>query len=874
MVYQHSISIVDKKDSIEIGHSSLLERLTIYLQTSRYDKIVLITDKTVASVCSTNGTSYYEELKQHLQDTLPDQATRFRSLIIDTKPIKSRANRDAIEDTLLQFQCGQDTLLVALGGGGVLEMVGIVAACFRRGISWLAIPTTLLSMVGSGVGGQTGLDVPGYGRNVIGAVWHPEKILVDLRFLDTLPEHLWMEGWSEMLKLSIISNKGMFEDLEGLSSKACWSIMWRQAPDQIERWIHWSIHQRATIISSDSNEGHGFLDFGQTIGRALELHLHMTRGQAAALGMYYQAQLSYLLDYLNESQAERVKTLISDFGWPPLELDHVSALVPYLRHDQNSKLGGFKMVLLKSIGVPVFAFVDEQTICTALAHSYKLAKFRLVLPHKRAMRVPGSKSITNRAILLAALHLNDPTESITLLRVLVSEDTTLMIQALKTLNLAVFEWTDEGHLRVRRPPPLAEERRGQEGVAGVSGNSQCEKHVYVGNAGTVIRFLIPVCCLSPRLKWVRKIVVESCVRMAERPFAQIFESMNAKQAGTLVWVHGTARSVQNDRVAILEITPFAPSLLEASDDASFEISPYGSSQFISGLLMALASLESPSVFLVKHVQRLEDIPSYPFVQMTLDVLQRMQVATVRVSVESETSLKFSIHPTAAPGWQDEPCTRSLAIEPDLTAASYPLAFAMMTEAELILSNMSAHSCQGDKAFIDILARLGASVEYANSSLYFRGSLQRRSDEDMAFDLTQIGDTFMTLAVLAPILIEFGCAASVRLTGLSSQNSKECERVRITMEHLVKCGVAVSVSSDYDELWIGSPASWEGLVRIDPNNDHRIAMSFSLLGAYVAQSATRCDRMSLVIDNIETTRKTWPQYWHQMSEAFGWSYQPA
>ena len=878
MVHQRTISIVDKKDSIEIGHSFLLERLTVFLQSTMYDKIVLITEKKFASVSRTNGVSYYEELKQQLQKSLTDQATRFSSLIIDTKPIKSRANRDAIEDALMEFQCGRDTLLIALGGGRLIEVIGFVAACYHRGVAWLAIPTTLLCMVDTSIGGKTGLDLPGYGRNLIGATWHPEKILVDLSFLDTLPEHLWAEGWSEMVKLSLTSSKGMFEDFEGLCSKTCWSIVWRQAPDWIERWVHWSIHRKATIFSDDLKGCHNkgdILNFGHTIGHAIESHLSVTHGRAVAHGMYYESQLSYLLGYLNECQVERVKALICDLGWPPLELDQVSALIPYLKRDKRSKQGVFKMVLLKSIGVPVVAFVDEQSIHRVLAHSYKLAKFQLISPHKRVMCVPGSKSMTNRAILLAALRLNDPAESITLRHVLVSEDTNLMMQALKTLKLAVFEWTDEGHLCVRRPPMLVEESSGhKEGMEVVPGTTECEKRVYVGNAGTVIRFLIPVCCLSPRLKWVQKIVVESSVRMAERPFAQIFECMNAKQANTLVWVHETSHAVQSDFIAILEITPFESSLVEASDNASLEISPFGSSQFISGLLMAFASLESPSTFLVKNVQRLDDIPSYPFVQMTLDMIQRMHIGTVQVSVEDEESLRFSIHPTASPRLKSGPYTLSLAIEPDLTSASYPLAFAMMTETELILSNMSAHSCQGDKAFIDTLARLGATVQYANSSLYFHGSLQQKSGQDMFFDLTQSGDTFMTLAVLAPILIEFGCAASLRLTGISSQNSKECERVRITMEHLRRCGVATSVSSNYNELWIGSPASWEGVVRIDPNNDHRIAMSFSLLGAYVAQSETRCDGMSLVIDNIETTRKTWPQYWHQMAEAFGWSYESA
>lgn len=870
MTLLQTIAILDKKQGIEIGHAFLLERLTVFLQSTAYHKVVLITEMTVASVRHTNGTCYFDALCQLLQKQRSSK--QFASLVIDTKPIKSRANRDAIENALLEFHCGRDTLLIALGGGSLTDMVGFVAACFNRGIAWLAIPTTLLSIVDASIGGKTGLDLPGYGKNVIGAIWHPEKILVELDFLDTLPPSLWIEGWAEMLKLSLISNKAEFESFECLGSKTNWPSMWQQEPDWIQHWIIWCIQKKAAIVSGDPRECHDariLLNFGHTIGHALESHFSQSHGEAVAHGMYYESQLSYLLGHLSESQAERVKAAIEGLGWPKCKLDDVAALLPYLKRDKKSRQGAFKMVLLQSIGVPIVTWVDEQSIHRALAHAYKLAKFHLSSPSQRRILVPGSKSMTNRAILLTALRLKDPTESITLTNVLVSDDTMLMMQALKTLQLAAFEWTSKGHLCIRRPA------QSNKGLAPTTARTSLEeeKHVYVGNAGTVVRFLIPVCCLSPRLAQNWSVVIESSARMAERPFAQILECMNAKQAGVLTWIHATpTTSVPQSHVPIMKIVPFAPDLSTASN--VFEISPFGSSQFISGLLMALASLETPSVVLVTQVQRLEDIPSYPFIQMTLDMIHGMHVGTVQLTVApSQTALQFSIQPTAAsraPG----PDAASLSIEPDLTSTSYPLAFAMMTETELVLPNMSPQSCQGDKAFIDTLAMLGASVEYADTMLYFRGSLDRKSSHDLRLDLTHSGDTFMTLAVLSPVLIEFGCAASVRLTGLRSQNSKECERVRITMEHLQKCGVSVSMTSDCDELWIQSRAWWEGQVRIDPHQDHRIAMSFSLLGAYVAQTAARCDRMSLVIDDIETTRKTWPQYWHQMSEAFGWSYESA
>src|SRR6202000_3274968 len=126
---------------------------------------------------------------------------------------KTRSTKAAGEDWMLSQGCTRDTVIIALGGGVMGDMIGFVAATYMRGVRFVQIPTTLLAMVDSSVGGKTAIDVPA-GKNLVGAFWPPERIYIDLQFLDTLPKRQFINGMAEVVKTAAFRNAEEFEFLE------------------------------------------------------------------------------------------------------------------------------------------------------------------------------------------------------------------------------------------------------------------------------------------------------------------------------------------------------------------------------------------------------------------------------------------------------------------------------------------------------------------------------------------------------------------------------------------------------------------------------------------------------------------------------------
>jgi pentafunctional AROM polypeptide len=146
----------------------------------------------------------------------------FRLLSYNVSPGESSKTRDTkalLEDFLLRNECTRDTLLIAMGGGVIGDMIGFVAATFMRGVRYVQLPTTLLAMVDSSIGGKTAVDTP-LGKNLVGAFWQPERIFIDLAFLETLPEREFINGMAEVIKVH--SHIALSEMIDGCNlGRAC-----------------------------------------------------------------------------------------------------------------------------------------------------------------------------------------------------------------------------------------------------------------------------------------------------------------------------------------------------------------------------------------------------------------------------------------------------------------------------------------------------------------------------------------------------------------------------------------------------------------------------------------------------------------------------
>jgi pentafunctional AROM polypeptide len=190
-----TVSILGK-ETIHVGFKLweyIVGDLLTNLPSSTY---VIITDTNV-------GPLYQPRLQQAFEQAATSTKSTFRLLSYRVSPGESSKTRDTkalLEDFLLRNECTRDTLIVAMGGGVIGDMIGFVAATFMRGVRFVQLPTTLLAMVDSSIGGKTAVDTP-LGKNLVGAFWQPERVYIDLAFLETLPEREFRNGMAEVIKV-------------------------------------------------------------------------------------------------------------------------------------------------------------------------------------------------------------------------------------------------------------------------------------------------------------------------------------------------------------------------------------------------------------------------------------------------------------------------------------------------------------------------------------------------------------------------------------------------------------------------------------------------------------------------------------------------
>ena len=197
---------------MDLQKVSILGQETIHVGFKLWDHVVndLINNlpsSTYVIITDTNvGQLYSSRLEQAFEKvaTGAPESSSFRLLNYSVSPGESSKTRDTkalLEDFMLCNECTRDTLIIAMGGGVIGDMIGFVAATFMRGVRFVQLPTTLLAMVDSSIGGKTAVDTP-LGKNLIGAFWQPERIYIDLAFLETLPEREFINGMAEVIKVA------------------------------------------------------------------------------------------------------------------------------------------------------------------------------------------------------------------------------------------------------------------------------------------------------------------------------------------------------------------------------------------------------------------------------------------------------------------------------------------------------------------------------------------------------------------------------------------------------------------------------------------------------------------------------------------------
>ena len=251
-----------------------------------------------------------------------------------------------IWNKLLKHNADRHSLLINLGGGVISDMGGFAASCFKRGIDFINIPTTLLAMVDASVGGKTGVDFGGY-KNQIGSYAEPKAVLLNTMFLSTLPEREILSGLAEMLKYGFIADSDLLQvDLENYES-----------------FIQSAAEIKKKIVAEDPFEQgkRKILNFGHTIGHAIESHRltgesPLLHGEAVALGMWCALWLSVQKLGLDEmvlrDYEKKLPMLLSEAQVVVCEQD-IEDIMKKLVHDKKSRDGKPQFVLLEDLGKPV-----------------------------------------------------------------------------------------------------------------------------------------------------------------------------------------------------------------------------------------------------------------------------------------------------------------------------------------------------------------------------------------------------------------------------------------------------------------------------------------------------------------------------------------
>ena len=209
----------------------------------------------------------------------------------------------------------RDSLIIALGGGVAGDMAGFLAATYMRGIGFVQIPTSLLAMVDSSVGGKTGFDLP-EGKNLIGAFWQPKLVLIDPKFLDTIPDRELLCGMAEIVKTAVILDKELFSFLE----KKGLDILKRKIAPTTKA-IARCCELKASVVSADEREGslRAILNYGHTFGHAIETvsgYKSVAHGEAVSIGMCMASDLALRMGLITKADAERQEALLEKLSLP------------------------------------------------------------------------------------------------------------------------------------------------------------------------------------------------------------------------------------------------------------------------------------------------------------------------------------------------------------------------------------------------------------------------------------------------------------------------------------------------------------------------------------------------------------------------------
>jgi 3-dehydroquinate synthase len=315
------------------------EALNSFLSESKYSKIFIIVDNNTEEFCLSKFLPY-------LQTDLTIEIMEFEA----GEPNKNIETCVQLWNVLTELGADRKSLVINLGGGVVTDLGGFVASTFKRGVDFIHIPTTLLSMVDASVGGKNGVDL-GNLKNQIGVINVPKMVLIDTQYLDTLSKSEMRSGLAEMLKHGLIYDKDYWEkflDLKAIDFA------------DFDELIYRSVEIKNEIVTEDPTEKNirKALNFGHTLGHAIESYFlenenktTLLHGEAIAIGMILESYISLEKGLLTSNEYQVIKSTIKAiYDAVVFEENDIAPILELLIHDKKNEYGNIQFALIDGIG--------------------------------------------------------------------------------------------------------------------------------------------------------------------------------------------------------------------------------------------------------------------------------------------------------------------------------------------------------------------------------------------------------------------------------------------------------------------------------------------------------------------------------------------
>jgi len=257
---------------------------------------------------------------------------------------KIQATIDEVIEQLIEMEADRKTTLVGVGGGVITDITGYVASVYMRGINFGFIPTSLLAMVDASIGGKNGIDVGVY-KNMVGIIRQPKFILHDMVFLNSLPQKEWENGFAEIIKHAAIKDTRMFKELEERSLKH-----YQERQKSICELVQRNAIIKTKVVQNDEFEKgeRRLLNFGHTLGHALENQYELSHGQAISIGMTYASVISEKI--VGFKEASRVAALLLKYDLPTFADFNKQKVFEVLKMDKKRERKEMNYVMLEKIG--------------------------------------------------------------------------------------------------------------------------------------------------------------------------------------------------------------------------------------------------------------------------------------------------------------------------------------------------------------------------------------------------------------------------------------------------------------------------------------------------------------------------------------------